>query len=216
MPAGRLIKVKSKPTAKAVANKALREVRKLKAGEELKYSETVDSTVSTASWAVVGNDFLTIAQGDSAITRDGEKMTLQSVHIKGIVEPDGDCDEGSLVRVVAYWQSDLSTFSLPLPMETNSVISFYNANYKGKIRVLMDKTINVGPATTVASTGVALSSYRYATFEKRLKLRKMIRYDTGSSTPTNGRITILVIGRNPLGANYPIVDTNVRCYYTDN
>lgn len=215
MPAGKIVRVPRKNSAKAVANKALREVNKLKQNVEMKYTETVDSVVSTGTWSLVGNDYLTMAQGDSSITRDGEKATLQSIEVKGFVEPDGDIAEGSLIRVVLYWTADPTAFTLSAPMESDSIISFYNLNYKPKIRVLMDRTLNIGASLNAQATGTALSSYRYATFSKKIKLRKQLRWDTGTSVPTNGKLVLITIARNPLGADYPVLTTNIRCLFSD-
>lgn len=210
MPMGKLVRVaKAKPSAKSMASKALREVSKLRQTEELKFMDTFDTSAATTSWSLVGNDYLNLAQGATATTRVGEAATLESVHIRGDVRPALTNEQSSIARVVVYYTEDDTALTLPDPMESDSVYAFRDLSLTGKVRILWDRTFVLAPA--VSAAGVDLAGTKIIPFEKHIKLRKVIRYETGSSIPVNGKLAVIWI--TDQATLPPLYNGNVRIRY---
>ncbi len=213
---GRTVTIRTGPghrSAAFTARKALREVNKLKRGIEQKFLDKTDSSGTTTAWALLGSDFLVIPQGSGVGTRDGQKVTLKSVDLRGTVTPSVTSQVGHLVRVVMYFVNDNVLPTLPIPMASASVNSFVDIPEKrGKtLRILFDRSFSV-PDTFDGTAGTG--GDKIFSFHKHIKINKQLEYgDSSSLNPVNGLLAILIISAS--ATTVPVVATNVRVNYTD-
>ncbi len=214
MPAGRVIRVAApNRSAKQIANKALREVRKLQKNEELHFLDTADSKTVTTSWSLVGDDYLDISQGSTIMTRSGDKVNVKSVHLRGTITPSAVSTDGDNVRVIMYYREDDTVLALPLPMADETILSFRDLDYgtsKG-FRILMDKTFSVSN-TFDGVASAPLAGFKVINFQKHVKLNRSVTYNGSATAPIDGGISIIVIGS---GGTLPSVATNLRVRFMD-
>ncbi len=216
MPKGRTVTVLTGPGhrgAKHIAKKALREVRQLRKLEDVTFLDTADSAAVTASWAVLGSDYLNIAQGDAESTRTGDRVNLRSIHLRGTITPSATQAAAKLARVVMYYIDKSSTLpTLPDPMQENDVLSFSDLNVKfgRSIRLLYDKTFSLSPTFDAS---VTIGASKIIVFQKHIKMNKNLVYDgAAASVPLNGRLVIQILGLD--ATTPPVVATNVRIRFS--
>lgn len=216
MPAGKLVKISTgKRTTKQVANLALREVRKLKKSQELKYFDTDDTSTVSATWAVVGSDYLDMAQGDTSNTRDGDKINLRSIHLKGSYTPSTTLDVSQMIRLALYWVPDNVALAQPAPFTDSSVNAFRDVAYTGLVRVLWDRVFIVSPKVDNQATPIDLS-YKKVYFDKNIKLSKILSYNSDvSSVPLDGKLVLMHMCDAVGGGTASSLAVRIRVRYTD-
>ncbi len=216
MPDRRDILIPSHLRAKStrrVAKKALREVNKLKKLTDVTFLDTADALAVTASWVVLGSNFLSIPQGDAESTRTGDRVHLRSIHLRGTITPSATQAAAKLARVVMYYIDKSSTLpTLPDPMQENDVLSFSDLNVKfgRSVRLLYDKTFSLSPTFDAS---VTIGGSKIIVFQKHIKMNKSLIYDgAGAAAPLNGRLVIQILGLD--ATTPPVVATNVRIRFS--
>lgn len=198
-------------SAKKTANKALREVNKLKRAQEVHFKDTADNLACTTSWAQVGSDYLAISEGDGFDERDGNQILVKSVYLKGdIRRPALTVDAtGTVARVIMFWDRNATLPAVPNPMKTDDVHSFFDSDYRQNVKVLYDRTFVFGPVE-FTTDGVAIGSPNIHSFSKWVKLNKKVSYADASTSSTSGRLCIMQISE---GGQLPVTNLNLRVVY---
>lgn len=130
-------------------------------------------------------DLSAVGQGDTDITRDGDRMMPTSLDVAFMV--NGEANSGISRLIIFRWfNNDTPTPSLILNTvgSSYSTVSPYYHDYKDKFNILLDRSF------IVSNNGKEI-----AQFKKRLVLAKtkQIQFVAGSTAGTN-KIFALVIG----------------------
>lgn len=136
-----------RPTANQKASTALRMIRKIKDQQEKKTNESFAATMQIpigGNWIVNGFGPY-MAQGDTSITREGNKITVQSLVIRFLIKLTALEAVGTAVRICVVKDirpggADATTanmFTTDNQINSGYVISGTN---KGRFQFLMDKT----------------------------------------------------------------------------
>lgn len=177
---------------KLVRDEESRQVRKIARNEaekvilrdsEIKYHNTqYDGGIDNAG---IIYDLSAVAQGDTDITRDGDRLMPTTMDLAFLL--NGETHSGVSRLIVFRWfNNDTPTPSLILNTTgtSYSTVSPYYHDYKDKFNILLDKSL------VVSNNGKEIAQYK-----KRLYLAKtkQIQYVAGSTTGTN-KLFALVIG----------------------
>lgn len=95
-------------STRSKATRALRLIRKFKKEQEVKYIDTTGTcTIAYASsntWQTAGRILLNAcSQGDTALTRDGNKTSMQDLTIRFIFNGGATDDDGRVWRLVIFY-----------------------------------------------------------------------------------------------------------------
>lgn len=195
-------------TAKSMASKALSEVKKLKQLVEHKTQDVaLDSQACTASWAVIGNDYLDIPQGDNVGNRDGLECKTTSLHLKGFVKASNVATGPTQCRLVMYWRPDSSSLALPLPMSTDTVESFKTLLAQPNTRILYDRIFVFSPQYSATAPGLSANAIIH--FEKFVKFSHLLKYTSSAAAScTNGQLVAIIIAES--ATTPPVVNFRTR------
>lgn len=155
---------KHKSTASAVANKALREVQKLKQSVEVKHLDIVGND---GSLAVLGTttDIFNPSTGTGDNARIGDKVTLKRVSMRMKIEAlPAAVKRYGFVRVIILFINTLTTTipSVTEILRSSVPYSLYNINTPVNYKVIHDQTyymIDPTPAASPAVTGAGKAEY---------------------------------------------------------
>lgn len=207
---------------RAIAKRAERQVKAIKRGFETKYFSNNFTTALSAAGAVT--HMTTIAQGDTALTRDGNKLTLKSCIIKAsfVLSPDAGgatLPDVGLVRFIVFQDTQQVADGIPAVtdvLETASATSLYNKSIEGpkRFKILWDKlfTIPVYGSSNVTATnqlgGKVLKRWIFPT-------RKQVYYNGPALTDIqrNGLYFLVIKAGN---SNVITPGINWQVSFTDN
>lgn len=209
-------------TTKGKASKAFSMARLALRRQEVKYTNS--STYNTALSTTMSNTFmLSIPQGDTALTRDGNKLWLKSLKVRASFK----CSAGSTLQPCAVrmliWQDNQQISSSDLT--SGSVMlsnTYWNSLYNfpagvGRAKLLYDRTFNASPTSVgYASAGATPSSFdKYIITKFKVKgFRPNIEYNgaNGGDIQKNGIYLMLIKSNSNYTVN-PEIDWQIR--YTD-
>lgn len=173
---------------------------------EFKYYDHDESTTVDSSGAVYS--LTDIPQGDTDITRDGDKLILKNVQLRGTISL---ADASNAVRIIVFQWHPLDSASIPAVsaiiqyIGTYGIVSPYHHDGRTQFTVLSDKTYLVNNV-----------SMPYMVFRQRVPLKyakKQVAYTAGGSFGYN-KIMYLAITDSGTTA-HPLVSTQSRVYFTD-
>lgn len=189
-------------STKKIAEKALHEVKKIKGAIETKYTSVSDTGTSTAAWQLLFTDALNVAQGDTNITRTGNKITTTSIDWRFFIEA-GSLDPGHMRVVLFLWNSD-SDPVVPDPFISDGILVYKDPIFNGKCKILYDKFHYVGPDAPVAKM-----------VHKFFKVRKTLMYDgTTAVTPEKWKLCCAYIGE-AYSTNFPVLTSVCKINFVD-
>jgi len=195
-----------KKTTVYKANAAYKMARKLKdqvGGVEYKHVDLITALAPDNDGDIVILN--SIAQGDSDNTRDGDKIKMQNLTIRGDVI--GDAAAPDVVRLVIFHdkQNVIATVAdfFQGVSEISSVLQPKNYDQRFRTKVLFDRSWTVSPAGP-----------RIKYFKKVIPLNISTQYQGGTTTSLTGSLKFIVLG-------IPAVATSAfnmvsRLTYTDN
>lgn len=197
----------SKKTPATIATKKYVNQR-IKANQEHKYKADTLTTLSSINNAWIEVDLTNIAQGDSATSRDGADIILESIEINAVV---ANGDDNNVVRmIIAIWDN---TTQVPLADgggNIDSVLTLANVNgyTAGMSKKLYDQYILLDVPFTGATVQKPIKYYY------RFKNGLKIHYTTGASTGSK-KIILSMISDSIAVANPGITHGFAKVVFTD-
>lgn len=164
----------------------------------------------------------TIAQGDTDISRDGDRLMLSSVHVRGNIEYDLGTPFTYVRLIFFQWKplsNALQTDILAPGANTVNIdeTSHYNWDRRQLFRILWDRTfVLIGNGTQDTSNGEnnPLTTKSVYSFNRRLYPKlKQLQYSAGGTTGTN-QIWYLAYSTYS-GSNTPQITMTCRHTFTD-
>ncbi len=145
-----------RPSANRKANAALRLIRKIKGEEEVKeinHTDLITAPIGTTWSPFVPVNLL--AQGDTSNTRDGNKVTLQSLSARYILNLNAAETTNSFSRVVVILdrRPNRVLATAAEVFTTDNIISTMNSEdsrYRGRFQIVYDR-LHKFPGTTAAA-----------------------------------------------------------------
>tara|TARA_B100000749_G_scaffold154224_1_gene118388 strand:+ start:772 stop:1398 length:627 start_codon:yes stop_codon:yes gene_type:complete len=195
-----------KKDAKRLASAALRLARSNRRSIEVK--EITNQSTGTVSSTGSVTSMTSIAEGDDLSQRNGRKVSLKSIQIRGfLLNNDLTTSDGTFVRMMIVRDNTFkSTAPLIADILQNSAVYGLRAQEPEKKKaytVLYDKFM-----------GVDVNSRNQITFEKFKKVSGEVIFDgTGSTTGNKGGLYLLLLSNR--SSDLPTVNLQVRVRYTD-
>lgn len=188
-------------------------LRRLERGVTGKETKTHDLSVVSAGTITAGTVYYisNIAQGDRSIDRDGLKINVKSVWLKGIANMHASASN-SWIRVIVFVDKACNG-SLPATtgvgglLEATGVLSFREHQNNYRFRILYDKMI---PISSAGRTNTEFKFYRK--FKKGLR----VQYTDSSAAigdAGNNSLFVMMLSNEP--TNGPLVSARARLAYTD-
>lgn len=157
-----------------------------------------------------------IPQGDTDSTRDGDRLTLTSVNIRGSVYCG---DVTNLIRVIFYQWRPQSTPTITDILSKGAdgtnidVYSHYNHDKRSEFKILSDRTYSLaGYGTTVSPYGQDTEKLFNINISK--KLIKNLQYVNGSTSVGSNQLWYLAISDSDATPN-PTLTFKIRMNYID-
>lgn len=200
-------------SAKYIATKAIKEVKKLKGEEEKKFNDNTDNN-DFADYDGKLYPLLNIAAGTGASQRVGQKITAKHVNINGVVEFNGASPlQNQLVRVMLIEDTEPTSGATPSVSDilhnigaTVAPLSPLQYEQHGRFKTLrtMLMTVNKnGPNSQV--------------FNMFKSLNKQVYYDGGAANGVERRnLYLLAISDVAPASNPPYFSYYSRLIFTDN
>jgi len=213
-----------------------RRIRNLEKARETKFKDIFNQVVSieedvrttggtyisTGGWARF--DFYYPGQGDSVIAREGRKLDLQSLYIRGnFARIAGDSTANYAFRVLIVQDmrnNQLQTSPTEILATThdfNAIYDIAEAEHRGRFNILDDFTFMLPSATT--NGGSAPVQFKRFYTKKQLKPIVFEATNTGmtSAAVESGHISMFICGTNdtqltawPTTGSYPRMHFNAR------
>ncbi len=181
----------------------------------------VDTEINNAT-AVAGTStvtFLTgIAQGDDDTQREGNRIKIQSIQIRGLVSADKDAVNGAPCRMILFRNHTRNNGSNPAVtsiLEADAYFAYRNKDNNGDFTTIWDKTFIIPPS------GAAISEAEFNTMDiryyKRFKKPLNAYYDLTSNVigaAEKGHLFLMLMTEN--GATFiPLYKLNIRVAFKD-
>lgn len=228
---------RGKKSAETAVKKAVKQ--ELSKVQEMKYfdliiSTTIDgrsATTITAYWPLSGN----IPQGNTDITRSGDKVYMKSLTLRGVLYMNQNAVTGNELGwfrlIIFQWHpvvdSTVATLNAQLPphqiidfgaMDAGTTMdpsSFYFHDRAGQYTILYDKNY-VGNGTRTG-TNIPVNFTRNIHINVPLKkAQKQLRFLAGSSTTAANQIFCVIMSAQPTAvANPPTFNGISRIRFTD-
>lgn len=225
---------KGRRKLRKMTNRQLQQKQRLVAQPEVKFRDYgVTSAALTAAMAFIddgtGLALNAIAQGDDYNNRDGRKINLKSIHVRGYVNrpaveigatPQGD----ELVRIILYWdkqcngQQGTST-QIVTTGGTTDVTSLRDIQYTKRYKVLKDIIVpmEVNPAGVAADNFAVGPIRRFFNFNVK-NLNIPVRFNSTGGTVTaitDNAIHLIACNTNAaVDGNWTVIYTS-RVRFTD-
>jgi len=191
----------------------------------MKFLDTTLGSTAIADTGIVLNNCLNIIpQGDTESQRNGRKVVVRSINIRGMVRNDPATNEGSTadrVRFLLYLdkQANGGAAAVTDLLETATINSFNNLANKSRFTVLMDKVVDLAApagANADATTPVFGLDIQSWAFYKKCYIP--IEFDNSATT---GALT--TVRSNNLGmmaiswntSDSAVIEYTCRIRYTD-
>ncbi len=153
---------------------------------ELKFLDTVVTDTPITAAMVIQN-LTVIAEGNGESQRVGRKVTIKSVHIKGVMTliPATDAANTSdkvFGMLVQDMQTNGAAFTALDLIDTNVIASFRNLANSGRFKILMKKTymFKSGGAAPSGAAFVFSSDQRNVNINKKCNI--VMEYDNSATT----------------------------------
>lgn len=192
--------------------------KRLGLNTENKYWDDVQLNTATATLTAHSTPMANIAQGNTAITRNGNGIRVTHLKFKGSVQGIAANPNNQLVRViVTYQKSDVDpgnfVSSAQILQFNNNIYSPYNSDLQG-VKILYDHTFNIQPKVASAVTTVPFT-FTWSPGYDEGHVTWTDADTTGSSTNMIKGLVRVFFYCDQL-ANFPVLNTYTRCHYVDN
>lgn len=204
-------KTSQPPTKKTqVAKRARPSARRVPASvvPEIHYFDTNDtSDISTTAVAIAANS---MAQGDTIVTRTGNKIQMTAIELRVALANKAATSANKCRIIVVYDKNpDAATATLATVLENSTVTDFPAKGQKSRFKILLDETIVLNQTTTTPA--------QKAFWHKFLRIKnsaQLAAYPDGSAAaPITGALNVYTIGDVAAGANAASSNVNIRLYF---
>lgn len=192
--------------------------------EEIKFLDTTLATTAITATGIIVNDTIVgINQGDGPDERNGRKVNLTSIHLRGVItQPSGQTsldNSTNLVRVILYWdkQCNAATASIATILDATETKSYLNLDNVDRYTILSDMFVDMDVANIVNLTSSAFTSPRlmkYIKFNKKCNIP--IRFNDNGNTIASITSNNIGVAAIALTANGTFLDVQARVRFTDN
>lgn len=176
---------------------------------EKKYYDTTISTAAVTETGVI-TDISAIAQGDSALNRDGDSLKPLGLNMRFTLKGDASTSRDTSIRVIVFRMKHENAVvpSVSDVLDVVSINAMYNYTERPRFNVLMDKiyTLPINDSTVIPQ--------RYYSFSSRLTGH--MKFVTGQVTHEDGGIYLLRISDESTATNRPQFGSTTRITYVDN
>lgn len=193
--------------------------RRMYPGSELKFLDTALASTAVPAVGVVNTNLVVIPQGDTESNRNGRKVQVKSIWVKGTITlpPDQATSAASdrvRIMLVQDKQANGAVFTTTNVLVSGSYLAFRQLENQGRFNILYDQTFSLN---AMAGVGTATTEYARG-FNIYKKCNIPIEYDTSATTGaiTTQRSNSLAILMISQANNVSLVDYNARVRYSDN
>lgn len=161
-------------------------------GIETKYLDTtVASTTLSNVGTILSNSLNVIPQGDGQSDREGRRVIIVKISLRGIISTDATEDTDSY-RFIIYMdtQTNAAAATVAMILESTVVLSFNNMSNSRRFRILYDSHGVLSP--TAGIVGAFASTTKWIKFNKKCNI--IIDYNATATTGAIGTITSNNIG----------------------
>lgn len=182
--------------------------------QELKYRDYGGSYAPTTTGVMY--QITTIPQGDTDITRDGDRLYLKKIYMRG--ELMANTDTYNFVRLILFqWKptvspATVSEILLDGPSGSPDTLSHYSHDHRQNYRILYDKVMKViGPASAAATPNTAATVRNFAgvIYPKLHQLQYL-----GGTTNGTSQVYMLIISDSNV-VPHPTLNLNFKMMFTD-
>ncbi len=180
----------------------------------------IDTTIAINP--IAGSSIITpltlVATGDTDVTREGSRIKIISIQIRGIIFTDADSATGSTCRMILFRNNTRNNGSLPAVvsiLETDSFKAFRNKDNNYDFKILWDHVDVVNPSGAPVADDVIVS--RRVKYYKRYKKALNAYYDGNGATigdAEKGHLFLMVMSNNA-STFAPTFDLNIRVVFKD-
>lgn len=205
---------------KQIAN-VKKSVKKIQSKEELKFVDTPLAAVAigTTPTLTLLNG---VAQGDTALTRDGNDITATSIQFRGFAASDADTISGEVVyRHIVFWdqQANGAAPTAAAVLDNSVITNFVNAPYKRstqkRFKILVDKTFVLKPQV-LSPTNPGTEIIRPLFYcKKKRALSRTVKYNGAAATIAEIDSNSLYSMWMSSAASSGTVTMGYRFYYKD-
>lgn len=187
---------------------------------ELKFLDTAQSTTVPAAAGSVYTNLVVIPQGDTESMRNGRKVQLKTVSIRGrlYIQPQANsANTSDVVRILLVQDKQANGVAFTPPMVlagTPDYLAYRNLANTSRFNILFDKSFSIN-----SMGGVATDSFETVkTWSINRKLNIPMEYDASATTGAIGTqrsnsLAILAIAENGALSN---IQYQARVRYSDN
>ena len=178
---------------------------------ESKWLDTTQSGTTTGT-AVNTTYFMTVPEGNTANSRNGDSFRLAHCNSKLLLTASSAATSPALVRVIFYTQPVVQTIITPTDIlqDPTNIITPYNMDSEG-FKVLYDKSFSLGPF--LGATPQKLIKFKYNPLDHHVKWTTADT--TGVSTAlTAGYLRCCIFTSATL--NFPTFNQYTRIHFVDN
>lgn len=206
----RVLSDKQQKDVKAIVNNTLRE------NVELKYYDGSPTYQYPISVTAVIFPLSVPAQGDGDTQRDGDRIKLKKIHIRGNLVYSSDVT--NIVRVIWFqWKPNTTPTAAGLLLNGPSgfidVHSEYSHDFRQQFNILKDKTYKLIGNGLAATSPLTSDSVQLFKFTISKGFNTQLQYAAGGVTGTN-LIYYLAISDSSV-ISHPALTFNAKVMYTD-
>lgn len=121
--------------------------------------KTIDNDVASTNFVTGGNLVLLngVATGTDFTDRNGRKIVMKSLHIKGFVYPQDTATLNNLARLIIFYDSQANgaTPNVTDILKSTSSLSQLNLNNRDRFKILVDKQYPVAMNNNTATQAIA-------------------------------------------------------------
>lgn len=185
---------------------------------ELKFLDTVQATTVPAAAGSVYTNLVVIPQGDTESMRNGRKVVIKSINIRGrmYIQPQANsANTSDVIRIMLVQdkQANGVAFTPALVLQTTDFLSYRNLANTSRFQVLYDQSFSLN-----SLGGVATDSFESVkTWTINRKVNIPIEYDNSATTGAIGTqrsnsLAIMAIAENGALSN---IQYTSRVRYVD-
>ena len=154
-----------------------------------------------------------ISQGDTGDTREGRKITIKGLQLRGITQstPSTGIDQFHRIMIVQQLRPNGVAPALTDILQTNQIQSLRCRFKLRDYKVLVDKTISLNAAGESGSN-------RFIRFNKKMILNEYFNsFNTGNITDVQSNALYLItLGSSPAGTTAGTFNYNMQLSFVDN
>lgn len=166
--------------------------------QELKYVDTAISAIASTDGTAADTIILlnNVNLGDTSITRDGNRIALKSLEVRGRIVASLADTLPHEVRLIVFWDSSPNGAGIPTWAQVmtaqNASSGFPNVAGKSRFTIISDTSMPIG--TFVIASGNASAPVVH-TYHKYFPLSVAVQYSTATGTDINsGALYFAVLG----------------------